>query len=161
MAVRSLQWGFRLFGSLDQAVSAKGAASLVPGLRGLPLRRGRLARLLVALPQGILAISLYMVRACSYLRVVVRASAGRDNVLILYFDNLRFLPFWLVVKVLLPLPTTQVRNDRHRELHRCMQAIMRDISVLFCILAGIPALRADLKGRPLMHVSVLISWATL
>ena len=117
--------------------------------------------MLITLPQGILAIRLYKARTCSYLRVIVRVSAGRDNVLILHFHDLGLVPFWLVIEVLMSLATTQVRNDRDRELHRCVQAIVRDISILLCILAGIPALRTDLERRPLVHVPVLISWPTL
>ena len=81
--------------------------------------------------------------------------------MILHFHDLGLVPFWLVIEVLMSLATTQVRNDRDRELHRCVQAIVRDISILLCILAGIPALRTDLERRPLVHVPVLISWPTL
>ena len=117
--------------------------------------------MLITLSQDILAIRLYGARTCPYLRVVVRASAGRDNVLILHFSDLWLVPFWLIIRVIMPLATTQVRNDRDRQLNRCVQAIMRDIPVLLRILTAIPALRADLEWRPVVHVPILVSWPTL
>ena len=77
--------------------------------------------------------------SCSNLRVVVLVTAiWCYNVLIFYFNNLGFITFWLVIKILLPLPATQVGNDWYRQLHRCMQAVMRNSSVLLCILTCIP-----------------------